>query len=89
MLAIGLLVVPSRPVAAEPVRAIASSELRGCCVCRGTSGGDSSVLRSCSDGVGVEACLEQCKTQNADSLGFGYEQTCSQGCAGFPTQSLD
>lgn len=89
LLAIGLLVVASRPAVAQPARAIAPGDVRGCCVCRGTSGGDAQALRSCSDGVGVEACVEQCRSQSADSLAFGYEQTCSQGCAGFPTQSLD
>jgi hypothetical protein len=89
LLAIGLLIAPSRPAVGQPARAIAPSEVRGCCVCRGTSGGDAGTLRSCSDGVGVDTCVEQCRSQSADSLAFGYEQSCSQGCAGFPTQSLD
>lgn len=75
--------------AAQPARAINPDDIRGCCVCRGTAGGDSSSIRSCTDGASVDGCVSQCKSQNADSLAFGYEQACSQGCAGFPTQSLD
>jgi hypothetical protein len=68
--------------------ALSASEILGCCVCRGTEGGDATAVRSCSDGVKVDTCVSQCKVQNADSIAFGYKQTCSQGCAGFPTQSL-
>lgn len=86
---VGLLLVPSGRAVAQPGHAVTASEARGCCLCRGTAGSDANALRSCSDGVGVEECVDQCRTQNADSLAFGYEQNCSEGCAGFPTQSLD
>jgi hypothetical protein len=65
-----------------------TAETGGCCVCRGTEGGDATTIRSCTDGSKVDSCTSQCKAQNADSMAFGYNQTCSQGCAGFPTQNL-
>jgi hypothetical protein len=83
-----LLVGATTPAVADPPRPVSASEVIGCCVCRGTSGGTATTLRSCSDGVKVDACVTECKGQNADSVLFGYQQTCSQGCAGFPTQSL-
>jgi hypothetical protein len=82
------LMAAANETMAQPARAISATEVRGCCVCRGTDGGSATSVRSCSDGVSVEACTSQCKGQDADSLAFGYQQTCSQGCAGFPTQSL-
>lgn len=85
-LGVFVLSIAATAALAQP-RAIAANEVRGCCVCRGTAGGDSTVVRSCSDGLSVEACTSQCKGEDADSLAFGYQQTCSQGCAGFPTQS--
>jgi hypothetical protein len=72
---------------ADP-KALAATDLHGCCVCRGTDGGTASTVRSCSDGTTVSACVSTCKQLNADSLAFGNNQTCSQGCAGFPTQNL-
>lgn len=83
-----LLLSAALASAADPPRALSASEIRGCCVCRGTDGGSATTVRSCSDGSSVDACVSQCKGQNADSIAFGYKQTCSQGCAGFPTQSL-
>jgi hypothetical protein len=83
-----LLVASANTTLAQPARDVSLSEVRGCCVCRGTAGGSATSVRSCSDGVSVETCTSQCKSQNADSLAFGYQQSCSQGCAGFPTQSL-
>lgn len=65
-----------------------TADTPGCCVCRGTEGGQATTIRSCSDGSKVAACAAQCKAQNADSIAFGYNQTCSQGCAGFATQNL-
>lgn len=82
-----VLLLASATVTAAQPRSITASDVRGCCVCRGTAGGDASGVRSCSDGMSVDACSNQCTTENADSLAFGYQQTCSQGCAGFPTQS--
>lgn len=65
-----------------------TAETPGCCVCRGINGGSATTIRSCSDGSKVDTCTAQCKAQNADSIAFGYNQTCSQGCAGFATQNL-
>jgi len=73
---------------ADPKAAPAATDLRGCCVCRGTDGGAGNTVRSCSDGASVSTCVSTCKGLNADSLAFGNNQTCSQGCAGFPTQNL-
>jgi hypothetical protein len=86
---VGLLIAPSGRAVAQPARAIDPSQVSGCCVCRGTSGGDVNSVRSCADGVSVDSCVSQCRGESADSLAFGYEQSCSQGCAGFPTQNLD
>jgi hypothetical protein len=72
---------------ADP-KALAATDLRGCCVCRGTDGGTGNAVRSCTDGASVSSCVSTCKGLNADSLAFGNNQTCSQGCAGFPTQNL-
>lgn len=74
--------------ATEPARAIDAATVQGCCLCRGTSGAEQGSLRSCSDGMTPAACVSQCKAANADSVIFGYQQTCSQGCAGYPTQAL-
>ena len=73
---------------AGPKTAVPATDLRGCCVCRGTDGATATTVRSCSDGTSVTACVSTCKGLNADSLAFGNNQTCSQGCAGFPTQNL-
>ena len=84
LLAAVLLVSSGRagavPVGPDPKQAT------GCCVCRGTRGGEQQSIRSCADGVKVEACVAACHTQGGASIGFGYQQTCSQNCAGFPTQ---
>ncbi len=87
VLAIGLL-LSGAARAAEAVRAIDATAALGCCVCRGTAGGDASAVRACSDGRTADSCVSACKGMNADSIAFGYQQTCSQGCAGFPTQNL-
>lgn len=58
-------------------------ELRGCCVCRTAAN-----VRSCADGLSVDACNSECEAQSADTVSFGYDQTCAQGCAGLPTQNL-
>ena len=87
LLSAALLTTSATVTSADP-GALTASQLTGCCVCRGTEGGNATTVRSCSDGVGVDSCVSQCRTQNADSIAFGYKQTCSQGCAGFPTQSL-
>ena len=85
--AVFLLGVTTAALAAPPAP-LAASEVTGCCACRGTAGGAVDTLKSCSDGTKVDACVSQCKEQNAGSIVFGKNQTCSQGCAGFPTQSL-
>jgi hypothetical protein len=86
--AVSVAVLSASATMAEPKKALAAADLRGCCVCRGTDGGSATSVRSCSDGASVDACVSQCKGINADSLAFGHNQTCSQGCAGFPTQGL-
>jgi hypothetical protein len=43
-------------------------------------------LKSCSDSTTGQACLSKCRSENAGSFVFGNGQTCSQGCAGFPTK---
>jgi hypothetical protein len=82
------MLIASATVTSAGSQALSGSQVQGCCVCRGTEGGNASTVRSCSDGVNVDTCVSQCEGQNADSIAFGYKQTCSQGCAGFPTQSL-
>ena len=86
-LSAGIVMAAASASSAGPT-ALSASEILGCCVCRGTEGGSATTVRSCSDGVKVDTCVSQCKAQSADSIAFGYKQTCSQGCAGFPTQSL-
>lgn len=77
-----------RASAAPPVgRQIDATQAIGCCVCRGTAGGEQRSLKSCADGKTVGDCLIMCRGESAGSMGFGYQQTCSQGCAGFPTQN--
>lgn len=83
-----LVILSASASSAGSPPALSAGEVTGCCVCRGTEGGSATTVRSCVDGVKVDACVSQCKGQNADSIAFGYKQTCSQGCAGFPTQSL-
>lgn len=90
-LGIGLAVAFASDVsahAAEPARAIDPGSVRGCCLCRGTAGEEQTSLRTCSDGHSPTQCVAACKEINADSIIFGYQQTCSQGCAGYPTQGL-
>lgn len=84
----GLLLLAGSARAAEAVRAIDAAAALGCCVCRGTAGGNASAVRACSDARTADSCVSACKGMNADSIAFGYQQTCSQGCAGFPTQNL-
>lgn len=88
LLSAALLTASATATLADPVSALTASQISGCCVCRGTEGGNATTVRSCTDGIGVDSCVSQCRTQNADSIVFGYKQTCSQGCAGFPTQNL-
>ena len=88
LLSAALVATSATVTLADPARALSASQISGCCVCRGTEGGNATTVRSCTDGVVVDSCVSQCRTQNADSIVFGYKQTCSQGCAGFPTQSL-
>lgn len=86
-LCVATLTVPAS-AADEPARAISATQALGCCVCRGTDGGDATTVRACSDARNANSCVSACKAIGADSIAFGYQQTCSQGCAGFPTQSL-
>ncbi len=88
VLVIGLLLLTGTARAAEAVRAIDAATALGCCVCRGTAGGDAGAVRACSDARTADSCVSACKGMNADSIAFGYQQACSQGCAGFPTQNL-
>jgi len=86
-LALALLVIGARADAGSPGGSgIDPQTATGCCVCRGTSGGEQQSIRSCTDGVKVEACVAACRTQGGGSIAFGYQQSCSQNCAGFPTQ---
>lgn len=85
---VAAVVIASATVTSAGSQALSGSQVQGCCVCRGTDGGSVATVRSCSDGVNVDTCVAQCKGENADSIAFGYKQTCSQGCAGFPTQGL-
>jgi hypothetical protein len=86
VLSLATLTVPAS--ADEPARAISATQALGCCVCRGTDGGDATAVRACSDARNANSCVSACKAIGADSIAFGYQQTCSEGCAGFPTQSL-
>ena len=81
------LFAPVSVSAVQPVRPQLDSETAtGCCVCRGTKGAEKTSIRSCVDGSTAEACAAKCRGENAGSLVFGYQQTCSQGCVGFPTK---
>jgi len=60
----------------------------GCCVCRGVKNGDVNYLNSCVDGRTVDSCLQKCQSEQTRSFIFGYQQTCSEGCAGFSTAAL-
>ena len=60
----------------------------GCCACRGVKNGDVNYLNSCVDGRTVDSCLQKCQSEQTRSFIFGYQQTCSEGCAGFPTAAL-
>jgi hypothetical protein len=85
--ALAMLGVCSAPaLAAQALRQIDVNTAKGCCVCRGPQNGDVNDIASCADDQLVEACLLKCKSENARSLAFGYQQTCASGCAGFPTQ---
>jgi len=86
MFATLVLVGNGRAGAAPPALDIDPQQATGCCVCRGTRSGEQQSIRSCTDGVKVEACVAACRTQGGASIGFGYQQSCSQNCAGFQTQ---
>lgn len=89
VLALGMVCATGAPAyAAEPARAIDAANVQGCCLCRGTAGAEQSALRACSDGQSPAQCVSACRSIDADSIIFGYQQTCSQGCAGYPTQGL-
>ncbi len=88
VLTLGALLSFTGPATAAPARQLDPNETVGCCVCRGTRDGEQQSLRSCADGVKMQACVDACHSQGGASVGFGYQQTCSQGCAGFPTQAL-
>jgi hypothetical protein len=89
LLALGAaLLAPAMASAVPPSRQLDVHAVTGCCACRGTKDGEKTSLKSCSDGLTVDACQAKCDVENAGSLVFGYQQTCSQGCAGFATQSL-
>lgn len=83
-----LLTVPALAGATQPTGQLDTQTITGCCACRGTKNGETGSLKSCADGLTVDACQARCGTQNSGSLVFGYQQTCSQGCAGFATQNL-
>lgn len=80
-----LLLTPATAPAAEPSLQSAQTAI-GCCICRGTRGGEKSSIKSCSNGTTGQACLDRCRSENAGSFVFGNGQTCDQGCAGFPTK---
>jgi hypothetical protein len=88
-LAAALLGAGNGTASAAPLdaRQIDASKAAGCCVCRGTTGGEQGSIKSCADGKTVGDCLTMCRGEGAASIGFGYQQTCSLGCAGFPTQN--
>ena len=88
LIAFGAMLFVATAAAADPPKSLVASEVTGCCVCRGTAGSEPNTIRSCSDGAKVESCISQCRSQNAASIVFGRNQTCSQGCVGFPTQNL-
>jgi hypothetical protein len=91
MMALALAVLGMRvdmAGATPPVgRQLDTGQASGCCVCRGTAGGEQQAIKGCTDGKTTDDCLTQCRSDGAASFGFGYQQTCSQGCAGFPTQN--
>jgi len=73
--------------ATPPVgRQIDANTVVACCACRGTAGGEKDSIKSCLDASTISGCLLKCRSEGAGSLVFGYEQTCSQGCAGLATQ---
>lgn len=82
------LLAPAMASAIQPSRQLDVAAVTGCCACRGTNGGEKTSIKSCSDGLTVDACQANCNIENSGSLVFGYQQTCSQGCAGFATQNL-
>jgi hypothetical protein len=77
--------VPSSAMAGQPSVQSAQSAI-GCCVCRGTRGGEKTSVKSCVDNTTGQACLSKCRSENAGSFAFGNDQTCAQGCSGFPTK---
>lgn len=84
---VAVVFTPVHAIATQPARALDVSSITGCCACRGTKNGEKTSLKSCSDGLTPESCQSQCDSQNAGSMAFGYQQACSQGCAGFATQN--
>lgn len=80
-----VMLAPATVSAAEPSSQSAQTAI-GCCICRGTRGGEKSSIKSCSDGTTGQACLDKCRSENAGNFVFGNGQTCKQGCVGFPTK---
>lgn len=87
-IAVAIAVAVVVPVSAtEPVREIDAATAVGCCVCRGNkTTGNVNEVRGCTDNQTAQSCAAICRGSEAKSLGFGYQQTCASGCAGFPTQ---
>ncbi len=85
MIGIALGLVCLAPLAASAVQSQSAQSAVGCCVCRGTKNGEKTSIKSCADGTTGQSCLSKCRSENAGSFAFGYDQTCSQGCSGFPT----
>jgi hypothetical protein len=78
---------PHAAGATPPVgRALDTTTVVGCCACRGTAGAEKMSIKSCADGRTITDCATKCRNEGAASLVFGYQQTCSQGCAGLATQ---
>jgi hypothetical protein len=86
--AIAAVVAGGRADAAPPIGTqLDPTQMTGCCVCRGTAGGEQQSIRSCADGFTIDGCMAKCHGEGGASVAFGYQQTCSQGCGGFPTQT--
>ncbi|MDX2167591.1 MAG: hypothetical protein SF182_11030 [Deltaproteobacteria bacterium] len=80
-----MLLAPLAASAVQPTIQSAQSAI-GCCICRGTRGGEKTSIKSCVDNTTGQACLSKCRSENAGSFVFGLDQTCQQGCSGFPTK---
>ena len=70
--------------AEQAPRAVTAQSAVGCCVCRAAVQ-QQYQIKSCADGYSIDACAIKCRAEGAASLAYGYQQTCQQGCAGFPT----